>query len=103
MSETRQQEAAAAGRETEHRGGGAMAEMAETTERASAGEAPAFRWIVAIVLFVAVVAAFFDRISIAVLFTNTDFQNAIGIGFNMPLLGLLMTAFFSPMGFRVCC
>jgi sugar phosphate permease len=56
------------------------------------------RWLVAAVLFVAVISAFFDRISIAVLFTNTAFQHDIGTGFNPALLGMLMTAFLLAYG-----
>jgi sugar phosphate permease len=63
-------------------------------------EAPASRrrWIIAFILFLAVLSAFFDRISVAVLFTNTDFQNAMGTGFNPTLLGLLMTSFVFAYG-----
>ncbi|MBS7542827.1 MFS transporter [Ancylobacter oerskovii] len=57
------------------------------------------RWIVAAVLFLSVLAGFFDRISIAVLFTNTDFQAAMGTGFDPTRLGLLMTAFVIAYGF----
>ncbi|MDB5606433.1 MAG: major facilitator superfamily protein [Bradyrhizobium sp.] len=56
------------------------------------------RWIIAFILFFAVLSAFFDRISVAVLFTNTDFQNAMGTGFNPTLLGLLMTSFVFAYG-----
>ena len=56
------------------------------------------RWIIAFILFLAVLSAFFDRISVAVLFTNTDFQNAMGTGFNPTLLGLLMTSFVFAYG-----
>lgn len=56
------------------------------------------RWLVAGVLLLVVIAGFFDRISIAVLFTNTDFNQAIGVGFNPPLLGLLMTSFLLAYG-----
>ena len=56
------------------------------------------RWIIAGILFLAVLSAFFDRISVAVLFTNTDFQNAMGTGFNPTLLGGLMTAFVLAYG-----
>jgi sugar phosphate permease len=56
------------------------------------------RWIIAMILFLAVLSAFFDRISVAVLFTNTDFQNAMGTGFNPTLLGLLMTSFVFAYG-----
>jgi sugar phosphate permease len=56
------------------------------------------RWLIASILFLAVLSAFFDRISVAVMFTNTDFQNALGTGFNPTLLGLLMTAFVFAYG-----
>jgi sugar phosphate permease len=56
------------------------------------------RWIVAAILFLAVISAFFDRISVAVLFTNTSFQNDMGTGFNPALLGLLMTGFLFAYG-----
>jgi sugar phosphate permease len=56
------------------------------------------RWFVALVLLCLVVTGYFDRISVAVLFTNTDFQTAMGTGFNPALLGLLMTGFFIPYG-----
>jgi cyanate permease len=36
------------------------------------------RWLVAGVLLLVVVAGFFDRISIAVLFTNKDFNDTLG-------------------------
>ena len=70
-------------------------------QRGAGAEAPASgrRWIIAFILFLAVLSAFFDRISVAVLFTNTDFQNALGTGFNPTLLGLLMTSFvFATLG-----
>jgi len=56
------------------------------------------RWFIAGLLLLVVIAGFFDRISIAVLFTNKDFVTAIGTGFNPPLLGLLMTAFLFAYG-----
>jgi sugar phosphate permease len=56
------------------------------------------RWFVALILLCLVVTGYFDRISVAVLFTNTDFQTAMGTGFNPALLGLLMTGFFIPYG-----
>jgi sugar phosphate permease len=73
--------------------------LAVPTARSGA-EAPASRrrWIIAFILFLAVLSAFFDRISVAVLFTNTDFQNAMGTGFNPTLLGLLMTSFVFAYG-----
>lgn len=56
------------------------------------------RWLVAAILFLTVIAGFFDRISIAVLFTNAEFQNAMGTGFNPARLGLLMTSFLIAYG-----
>jgi sugar phosphate permease len=56
------------------------------------------RWLVAGVLLLVVIAGFFDRISIAVLFTNKDFNDAMGTGFSPPLLGLLMTSFLFAYG-----
>jgi sugar phosphate permease len=53
---------------------------------------------VAAILLCLVITGYFDRISVAVLFTNTDFQTAMGTGFNPALLGLLMTGFFIPYG-----
>ena len=65
----------------------------------SLGAPKAFRrWLVALILLCLVVTGYFDRISVAVLFSNTDFQTAMGIGFNPALLGMLMTAFFIPYG-----
>jgi sugar phosphate permease len=56
------------------------------------------RWLIATILLCLVVTGYFDRISVAVLFTNKDFQTAMGTGFNPALLGMLMTAFFIPYG-----
>lgn len=56
------------------------------------------RWLVAGVLLLVVIAGFFDRISIAVLFTNKDFNDAMGTAFSPPLLGLLMTSFLFAYG-----
>ena len=65
----------------------------------SLGAPKAFRrWLVALILLCLVVTGYFDRISVAVLFSNSDFQTAMGIGFNPALLGMLMTAFFIPYG-----
>jgi sugar phosphate permease len=55
------------------------------------------RWLVSFLLLVAVTTAFFDRINIAVLFTNRQFQSDIGIS-DPALMGLLMTAFVFPYG-----
>jgi len=59
---------------------------------------PKRRWIIAFVLMLLVVTGYLDRISVAVLFNNPEFQNALGIGFNPALLGMLMTAFFVTYG-----
>jgi sugar phosphate permease len=56
------------------------------------------RWFIAGLLLLVVISGFFDRISIAVLFTNQDFVTAIGTGFNPALLGLLMTSFLFAYG-----
>lgn len=56
------------------------------------------RWLIAAVLFLAVLSAFFDRISIAILFTDTSFQNTMGNGFDAARLGLLMTVFVFAYG-----
>ena len=63
------------------------------SRRAGAAEG---RWLVALVLLAALISAFFDRISIAVLFTNEGFCSAMGTGFDPAKLGLLMTAFLIP-------
>ncbi len=55
------------------------------------------RWAVSLLLLLAVTTAFFDRIDIAVLFTNRQFQNDIGVS-DPALLGLLMTGFVLPYG-----
>ena len=60
----------------------------------------AYRWVTVVVLLVAVTAAFFDRINIAVLFTNADFKHTIGVGNNPAMLGLLMTGFVIAYGVR---
>jgi sugar phosphate permease len=62
------------------------------------GKTARWRWAVVLVLFGAVVVGFFDRISVAVLFTNADFYTSIGTGFNPAKLGLLMTGFLVAYG-----
>jgi sugar phosphate permease len=66
-------------------------------EKAQAGmehaQTSRLRWVIVSVLFVAVVAGFFDRISIAVLFNNPGFNAALGTQFHPAVLGLLMTSF----------
>ena len=51
------------------------------------------RWLVIGALFAVILAGFLDRISIAVLFTRHGFQQAMGMGFNPTLFGLLMSSF----------
>ncbi|MCH7337062.1 MFS transporter [Acinetobacter sp. NIPH 2699] len=56
-------------------------------------------WVPAFVLMVCVVLAFFDKISIAVLFADPTFQGAMGIAENKAKLGWLMTSFLLAYGF----
>ena len=56
------------------------------------------RWVIAVVLMLLVITGYFDRIAVAVLFSNSDFQNAMGTGFDPARLGMLMTAFFITYG-----
>ncbi|MFU8927144.1 MFS transporter [Acinetobacter puyangensis] len=56
-------------------------------------------WIPAFVLMVCVVLAFFDKISIAVLFSDPHFQSSMGIGEDKAKLGWLMTSFLMAYGF----
>lgn len=56
-------------------------------------------WIPAIILMICVVLAFFDKISIAVLFSDATFQQAMGIGQDKAKLGWLMTSFLLAYGF----
>jgi sugar phosphate permease len=56
------------------------------------------RWLVAAVLLLVVISGFFDRISIAVLFTNKEFNDLTGANFDPPTLGLLMTSFLLAYG-----
>ncbi len=75
-----------------------MASTTDPIETVAAAKPHRMRWVIALVLFLAVISAFFDRISIAVLFTNVSFQNDMGIGYNPALLGLLMTSFVFAYG-----
>src|SRR5215472_11583187 len=84
-----------------HAGGSQMEEVMESpapvsSTRSQRVGAAAGRWLVALVLLAALISAFFDRISIAVLFTNEAFHSAMGTGFDPVKLGLLMTAFLIP-------
>jgi sugar phosphate permease len=56
------------------------------------------RWVVAAVLLLVVISGFFDRISIAVLFTNKEFNDLTGANFDPATLGLLMTSFLLAYG-----
>jgi sugar phosphate permease len=56
------------------------------------------RWLVVAVLLLVVMAGFFDRISVAVLFTNKDFNDVTGAHFDPATLGLLMTSFLFAYG-----
>lgn len=56
-------------------------------------------WIPALVLMICVVLAFFDKISIAVLFSDMQFQDAMGIAGDKAKLGWLMTSFLLAYGF----
>ena len=49
---------------------------------------------------VCVVLAFFDKISIAVLFSDPHFQSAMGIAEDKAKLGWLMTSFLLAYGFH---
>lgn len=72
---------------------------ASTATRELSGHGPGRRrWLVAGVLLLVVIVGFFDRISIAVLFTNKDFNSTIGTNFDPPALGLLMTSFLLAYG-----
>lgn len=55
------------------------------------------RWMVSFLLLLAITTAFFDRINVAVLFTNKEFQSDLGVS-DPALMGLLMTAFVFPYG-----
>lgn len=55
-------------------------------------------WLMTIIVMLAVTVATFDRINIAVLFTNRSFHEAIGVGNNPALMGLLMSGFVFAYG-----
>lgn len=57
------------------------------------------RWFPATVLMICVVLAFFDKISIAVLFADPAFREAMAIGDDKAKLGWLMTSFLLAYGF----
>lgn len=55
-------------------------------------------WLIPLALFSCVLLAFFDKISIAVLFADEAFQQALGIDFDPTRLGMLMSAFLFAYG-----
>ena len=57
------------------------------------------QWIPAAVLMVCVVLAFFDKISIAVLFTDVNFKHVMDIADDKTKQGWLMTSFLLSYGF----
>ncbi|MBK4716825.1 MULTISPECIES: MFS transporter [Tenebrionibacter/Tenebrionicola group] len=67
-------------------------------EAARTSEQPV-RWSVPLALLACVLLAFFDKISIAALFSDEQFQQAMGIGFDTTRLGLLMSVFLLSYGF----
>jgi len=76
-----------------------MAQLTRTETSGVPSQAAASRrWLVAGILLLVVIAGFFDRISIAVLFTNKEFNETLGTASNPALLGLLMTAFLFAYG-----
>ena len=56
------------------------------------------RWSIPLALFACVLLAFFDKVSIATLFSDSAFQRAMGLGFDTTPLGLLMSAFLFSYG-----
>lgn len=56
------------------------------------------RWSIPLALFACVLLAFFDKVSIAALFSDSGFQQAMGIGFDATRLGWLMSAFLLSYG-----
>lgn len=57
------------------------------------------RWTIPLALLACVLVAFFDKISIAALFSDAHFQQAMGIDFDTTRLGMLMSAFLLSYGF----
>ena len=68
------------------------------SEAAETGMTRLYAWLMTVILMLAVMVAFFDRINIAVLFTNADFHKAIGVENNPALMGLLMSGFVFAYG-----
>ncbi len=59
----------------------------------------AVRWAIPLSLLACVLLAFFDKISIAALFSDSHFQQAMGIDFDTTRLGILMSAVLLSYGF----
>ncbi len=57
------------------------------------------RWAIPLSLLACVLLAFFDKISIAALFSDGHFQQAMGMDFDTTRLGILMSAFLLSYGF----
>jgi len=66
-----------------------------TSVSATAGSP--LRWAMSFLLLIAITTAFFDRINVAVLFTNAEFHADIGVS-DPARMGMLMTAFVLPYG-----
>src|SRR5262245_43558381 len=71
--------------------------VASTRTSVSAAAGSPLRWAMSVVLLIAITTAFFDRINVAVLFTNAQFHADIGVS-DPARMGLLMTAFVLPYG-----
>lgn len=69
-----------------------------TQENEMASPQESVNWLIPIALFSCVLLAFFDKISIAALFSDEQFQKALGIDFDPTRLGLLMSAFLFAYG-----
>ena len=73
------------------------ASVASERTSVSAAAGSPLRWAMSFVLLIAITTAFFDRINVAVLFTNAQFHADIGVS-DPARMGLLMTAFVLPYG-----
>ena len=67
--------------------------------RVTASGRSRLRWVIATVMLASVITGFFDRISVAVLFTDPGFNAAMGTGFRPAALGMLMSAFLFAYAF----
>ena len=67
--------------------------------KSAAGEtASGSRWFMVVIVTVAVMVAFFDRINVGVLFTDKAFLTTMGILGKPAMMGMLMTAFVFAYG-----